>query len=268
MSDAKTQVSLNYIPAVLKHQPSHGGSVEYYVMDRSGTMRRMVIRMNALRKRFTRTADFKAHCNGVVCRLNAQLAGGWTPFGETQNTRLFTPIASVVELSDLCSRFEWLLDEQPCDIVNPTDVDGHLLAVKFGKWFYADATLYILARKRSEGRFGKDEIEDLKDALRTLGGKKDAVRIADEADFDMVLLWWNGVGNMLRELYPYVFADGDKPKSDYSPFKSLQNIHLMLNGGRPQDNEAIDQCDLHDVLSTLNAKIEEAERIRREVLKR
>lgn len=97
MSDAKTQVSLNYIPAVLKHQPSHGWSVEYYVMDRSGTMRRMVIRMNALRKRFTRTADFKAHCNGVVCRLNAQLAGGWTPFGETQNTRLFTPIESVVD---------------------------------------------------------------------------------------------------------------------------------------------------------------------------
>lgn len=174
---------------------------------------------------------------------------------------------SAQELSDLCGRFEWLLDEQPCDIVNPTDVDGHLLAVKFGKWFYADATLYILARKRSEGRFGKDEIEDLKDALQTLGGKKDAVRIADEADFDMVLLWWNGVGNMLRELYPFVFADDGNPKSDYSPFKNLQNIHLMLNGGRPQDNEAIDQCDLHDVLSSLNAKIEEAERMKKEMQK-
>lgn len=95
MSDAKP--TLNYMPAVLKHQPSHGWSIEYYVMDATGKLRRMVIRMNSIRKRFTRTADFKTHCNGVLCKLNTQLAGGWTPFGETQNTRLFTPIENVME---------------------------------------------------------------------------------------------------------------------------------------------------------------------------
>ena len=96
MSDAKNNLQFNYLPAVLKHQPSHGWSVEYYVMDGSGKMRRMVVRMNSLRKRFQRVADFKAHCNMVVCGLNAKLAGGWTPFGEEHNTRLFTPFEMVV----------------------------------------------------------------------------------------------------------------------------------------------------------------------------
>lgn len=53
--------------------------------------------MNALRKRFQRTTDFKAHCNKVICGINAKLAGGWTPFGEQQNTRLFTPIEAVID---------------------------------------------------------------------------------------------------------------------------------------------------------------------------
>lgn len=60
-------------------------------------MRRMVVRMNAIRKRFARIGDFKAHCNQVVCQINAKLAGGWTPFGEQQNSRLYTPIEAVLD---------------------------------------------------------------------------------------------------------------------------------------------------------------------------
>lgn len=91
------QIFPNYIPAVLKHQPSHGWSVEYYAKDLTGKLQRKVIRMNSLRKRFARTADFKAHCNLVVCNLNTKLAGGWTPFGETQNSRIYTPIETVLD---------------------------------------------------------------------------------------------------------------------------------------------------------------------------
>ena len=32
---------------------------------------------------------------------------------------------------------------------------------------------------------------------------------------------------------------------------------LMLNGGRPQDNEAIERSNMHDVLAALQHKIEE-----------
>lgn len=97
MSDANSRLKLNYVPAVLKHQPSHGWSIEYYVADGNGAMRRMVIRMNALRKRFQRVSDFKTHCNQVVCHINTKLAGGWTPFGEQQNSRLYTPIEVVLD---------------------------------------------------------------------------------------------------------------------------------------------------------------------------
>jgi len=86
----------NYIPAILKHQPSHGWVIEYYAIDPEGIMRRMVVKMNQLKKRFTLTADFKSHCNMVVCNINAKLASGWTPFGEQQNTRLYTPIGDVM----------------------------------------------------------------------------------------------------------------------------------------------------------------------------
>ncbi len=88
--------NFNYFPAVLRHQPSHGWSVEYYVMDGLGVMRRKVIRMNSLRKRFGKTSEFKVYCNQVVCSINARLAGGWTPFGSEQNTRLYTPLEMVV----------------------------------------------------------------------------------------------------------------------------------------------------------------------------
>lgn len=98
MSDKNSELQLTtYIPAVLKHQPSHGWSVEYYVLDPLGVMRRKVIRMNGIRRRFSRISDFKSHCNSIVCGLNAKLAGGWTPYGEQVNTRLYTPIAMVLD---------------------------------------------------------------------------------------------------------------------------------------------------------------------------
>lgn len=54
--------------------------------------------MNVIRKRFSRITDFKTYCNSVVCSINSKLAGGWTPYGETQNARLFTPINIVTTL--------------------------------------------------------------------------------------------------------------------------------------------------------------------------
>lgn len=163
------------------------------------------------------------------------------------------------EIMDFSSRFGWLFDEMPCDIVNPTGTDGHMRNVMFGDWFRADALFYDLSKGRNEQRYNMD---DMKQALKLLGDKRKPIRIADEVEYDMVLLWWNGVGNMLKVLYPYVFTSDDQHSKSYSPFRNLQNIHLMLNDGHPQDNEAINQCGLHDVLSALNHKIEEAEKTR------
>ena len=77
---------------------SHGWTVEYYALDpTANTLKRHTVKMNVLRKQYQRLADFKAHCNTVMATINTKLAGGWSPFGETQNARLFTPIAKVTE---------------------------------------------------------------------------------------------------------------------------------------------------------------------------
>ena len=193
----------------------------------------------------------------LLCRLTGiRLRGGLSGRFVTSEGQEFT--MQDYELADFCHRMEWLIDEQPCDIANPTKADGHMRSVKFGDWFRADALFYDLAK----GRTGETcNMKDMRQAL-ALVGHKDKAFPKDAVDFDMALLWWNGVGNMLRKLYPYVFAGSGEPSKGYSPFKNLQNIHLMLNGGHPQENEAIDNCDLHDVLSALNAKIEETEKAR------
>lgn len=200
-------------------------------------------------------------CQLTGIRLHGQPTGGRTELFVTAEGQVFT--MQDYEIEDFCNRLQWLFDDQPCDIVNPTKADGHMRGVKFGDWFRADALFYDLSKGRTEA---ETNLKDMRQALALLG-HNDKAFPKDDVDYDMVLLWWNGVGNMLRTLYPYVFAGEGEPAKNYSPFKSLQNIHLMLNDGHPQDNEAIDNCDLHDVLSALNAKIEEAEKTR-EAMKR
>ena len=202
----------------------------------------------------------------LLCRLTGiRMQGGASGNGPevfvTADGQSFT--MHDYELADFASRFEWVFADEPCDIANPTKADGHMRGVKFGDWFRADALFHDLAKGRNEDDCN---LKDMRQALALLG-HKDVSFPNDAVEFDMVLLWWHGVGNMLRVLYPYVFARSGEPSKGYSPFKNLQNIHLMLNGGRPQDNEAIDRCDLHDVLSALNHKIEEAEMLKKQLEK-
>lgn len=200
-------------------------------------------------------------CRLTGIRIYGEPSGTGTEVFVTPEGLTFT--MQDYEIADFSSRFMWLLDDEPCDIANPTKADGHMRGVRFGDWFRADALFHDLAKGRNEDNCN---LKDMRMALALLGHKDNAFP-KDEVDFDMTLLWWHGVGNMLRVLYPYVFARSGEPSKGYSPFKNLQNIHLMLNGGRPQDNEAIDQCDLHDVLSALNHKIEEAEMLKKQLEK-
>ena len=89
-------MSVDYLPCVLKNN-KHGWQIEFHAADPvSGKLKRHVTKLNKLRDRYQRLADFKAHCNEIICSINAKLAGGWTPFGEYQNSRLLTPLKMVV----------------------------------------------------------------------------------------------------------------------------------------------------------------------------
>ena len=101
MSDTEKKSAKNlnvtYLPATLRHT-AHGWTIEYAILNPSTmALERKVSKMNRIRKRFEKITEFKNYCNGVICTLNTRLAGGWTPFGEEQNSRLYTPIEAVLE---------------------------------------------------------------------------------------------------------------------------------------------------------------------------
>ena len=156
------------------------------------------------------------------------------------------------QVMDFCNRFSFILDEMPCDIANPTSVDRHLNNITFGSYFHADSLMY--------GYHLRGDTEMVRKALDDLGEKVDKI----DGDYaDLVSLWWSGVQQWLKEQYPHVFADGEGTGEAYSPLKARQNILLMLNDGKPQDNDAIENAQVHDVLSALEHKIEQAKEMER-----
>lgn len=160
------------------------------------------------------------------------------------------------QLSDFCNRMSWLIDEKPVDIVNPTKINGHLIDVNFGSYFYADT---MMGRFDSTGK-----VLYVRKALRELGCRtwflsaKKAVAIR---------LWWNGVQGYLQNLYPNVFPQGQSDGRAVSPFNTLQNLLLMLNDNKPQENKLIEDADAHGVLAAMNNKIEQYEKLKEDMKK-
>ena len=151
------------------------------------------------------------------------------------------------QLEDFCNRLAWVLDEMPCDIVNPTRVNSYLDDITFGDYFHADSLLYGY---RLEGN-----PDMVRKALGDLGDHRLGVskQFANE-----VMLWWTGVQQWLKSQYPLVLEESGTSTESYDPLKARQNIMLMLNNDMPQDNEHIEQSKMHDVLSALQSKIEHA----------
>ena len=86
----------NYVPAVLRKN-CEGWQINYYVYNpASDKMERKRMLLNQLRKRYRTLAEFKVAANEIVCTINAKLAGGWTPFGESENIRYYTTIDDVM----------------------------------------------------------------------------------------------------------------------------------------------------------------------------
>ena len=93
-----SQPLISYLPAALKYT-AHGWTIEFHVFNPAfGAMERRVMKMNRIRKKYSRVTDFKAYCANVITRLNTQLATGWNPFeGYANNAREQTPIDTVLD---------------------------------------------------------------------------------------------------------------------------------------------------------------------------
>lgn len=160
------------------------------------------------------------------------------------------------QLMDFSQKMNYIFEEKPCDIVNPTKIDSHLIEVKFGDYYFANA---MMMRYQFTG-----EKKFVRQALKTLGQR---TIYLSKIKGQMIWIWWMGVQSYLQDLYPLVFPKGGDDNSDKTSYQILQDIYLMLNENRPQDNQHIADSELHSVLSALQNKIEQYNR-EKEALKK
>jgi len=157
------------------------------------------------------------------------------------------------QMAEFGKQLDWYFNEIPFNIVCPLKCDRNLVDVTFGAYFHADALLF--------GAQNNGDLKMVRQACADLGDK----RKITHTDAMMVQLWWRGFKQWLAAEYPDVFMGGNDdgeahPDNFYSPIKIRQNIMLLLNDGHPQDNDRIEQSNVHDVLSALQHHIEVAKK--------
>lgn len=98
LSQKITELGMMYRPAVLKKTKS-GYHIEYYALNpQKKELDRIRIKLNRERSKFSRLSDFKEYAWDIVNRINGKLSGGWSPFFDEENTRLYTPAKIVLDL--------------------------------------------------------------------------------------------------------------------------------------------------------------------------
>lgn len=162
------------------------------------------------------------------------------------------------QVAEFCGRLSFVLDEQmPMEVAWPWKWNRHLLDTSFGDWFHADAQMLGFALDGNPER--------LKGAMKDLG---DPPETLEPSDITLLLRWYECFKDYLQQTYPLVFQKAEPgANSPTSPIEARQNIMLMLNEGHPQDNEAIEKTNVHDVLAALQHKIEYAKQIEQQMSK-
>lgn len=197
----------------------------------------------------------------LFCRLSGvkimERREGTTRLKADDGSRFDMPDAL---LADCAERLRWIIDQAPDELPNPTKTDEYLRDMSFGDWFETDTHFRLYESDKDLSHF--DTI------VPKLYGDTHQV---DKVDAEVLRMWWNMVMSRISARYPNVFSSsGGNGDGMADPFKNLQEMHLLLNDDRPQENERIDDSRLHDVLAALDSKIgklkrqkAELERIRR-----
>jgi integrase len=88
-------LTTNYLPAILKENKS-GWIIEYYAEHpATHVLTRKQIRLTRLVSRYRSTKDARVHCLKMVQTINNKLSGGWNPFFEDEDARLYEKLTSV-----------------------------------------------------------------------------------------------------------------------------------------------------------------------------
>lgn len=124
------QYQYRYLPAML-HHTKRDWQVEYHILNpETNTLERKRLRLNLLRKHCRTIAEFKVRAAEVVLDINMKLSLGWTPFGESENARYYTPISQVLE------RY---IAERSRELKTETMRSYKSFATIFGKWVEQEA---------------------------------------------------------------------------------------------------------------------------------
>jgi|GEM_PF-1976630 len=92
-----------YKSAYLNEDSAAGWHIVYSVLDPQSVAeghpryRRYRIKLNKYKHSYPTIRQMKQFAEGLVQQINVKLAGGWSPIGELQNARFYTPIEQVVE---------------------------------------------------------------------------------------------------------------------------------------------------------------------------
>lgn len=85
-----------YIPAVLKNNKD-GWYIEYYALHpQKQELQRFRTRLNKIRKKYKKAMEFRNYAYNIVNQINAKLFGGWSPFFESEDVRLYTTLDEVI----------------------------------------------------------------------------------------------------------------------------------------------------------------------------
>ena len=91
---------VRYIPAVLHEHKTGVWKIEYYALHpQTHELTRVRIRVNKIKDSYSRKSDARRHIAEMIQIINAKLAGGWSPFFEGEDSRLY------MSLSDVCNLF-------------------------------------------------------------------------------------------------------------------------------------------------------------------
>ncbi|MDR0829581.1 MAG: tyrosine-type recombinase/integrase [Prevotellaceae bacterium] len=86
-----------YLPANL-HENKSGWIIEYFAFHpQKQVLQRKQIRLKRIQQRYTRKIDAKRHALEICETINQKLRGGWSPFFEGENARLYEKLPDVLQ---------------------------------------------------------------------------------------------------------------------------------------------------------------------------
>ena len=87
-----------YLPAILKENLS-GWIIEFYVIHpQTELLTRKQIKLTRIVSRYKKKGDARLHISGMITNINKKLAGGWNPFFENEDARMFEKLTVVSRL--------------------------------------------------------------------------------------------------------------------------------------------------------------------------